>query len=329
MWNVKSLYWLAALAVLSLGDVAECMAEGTNSPKLFAPGIISGPADDLSPAFAPDGKSLYFTRGNNSASTILVSTLAHGRWMKPTIAPFSGKWSDFEPAMAPDGSFLIFASNRPLSGQGNPLDGTYNGKTFPGGGGNLWRVDRRGDEWLAAKRLPETVNEGAAVFSPSIAGDGSLYFMRADPQTGTFRLYRSRYQSGTYLTAELVGLGDATSEEVDPAIAPDESYLVYSSSHPAKHEPKRLMITFRSTSGWTTPQDLGDEVNEAGSNIEARLGPDHRTLYFSTNTVPPVSLPRSQRRAQRDLADMLQWADGLENIWYISLAPWLAAHSKP
>jgi len=31
-------------------------------------------------------------------------------------------------------------------------------------------------------------------------------------------------------------------------------------------------------------------VNEHGGNNEARLSPDHRTLYFSTNTVPPRTI---------------------------------------
>jgi WD40-like Beta Propeller Repeat len=314
---------LGALAILLAWQPVP--AASTISPSLFARGIISGPADDLSPAFSPDGKAVYFTRSNNSASTIMVSTLAGDHWSQPEIAPFSGQWSDFEPTMAPDGSFLIFASNRATDGSSKAIDGTFNGKTFVAGGGNLWRVDRRGNEWLAPKRLPNEINEGTAVFSPSITADGSLYFMRPDSRTGIFRLLRAQYRSGRYLPSEPVVLGDADTEEVDPAIAPDESFLVYSANHPGKG-PKRLMIAFHQGHGWTTPQDLGDEVNEAGSNIEARLGADHRTLYFSTNTVPPVTFPRTNERARRDLADMLEWANGRQNIWFVSLAPWLDHH---
>jgi len=227
--------------------------------------------------------------------------------------------------MAPDGSFLIFASNRPSIGRQQALDGNYNGKSIPGGGGNLWRVDHRGREWGTPMRLPDTINHGSAVFSPSIAADGSLYFMRANDRTGIFHLFRSQYQSDRYLVAEPVGVGDSTTDEVDPAVAPDESFLVYSSSHPAQHDPKRLMIAFRVAHGWSAPKDLGDEVNEAGSNIEARLGPDHRTLYFSTNTVPPVSFPRTRQQSEHDLQQIVSWANGRENIWYVSLAPWLDA----
>jgi WD40-like Beta Propeller Repeat len=313
---------LAAVALTCGAGLQAFGASDTNSPKLFAPAIVSGPADDLSPAFSPDGKEVYFTRGNNSASTIMVSTL-RDQWSTPQIAPFSGRWSDFEPTMAPDGAFMIFASNRPAAGRGKPLDGSFNGKTFVAGGGNLWRVDRRGDRWFAPTRLPDEINEGTAVFSPSIAADGSLYFMRPDSLTGVFHLFRSQYRDGRYQKPEPVNVGDPTTEDVDPAVAPDESFLVYSSNHPGKGEPKRLKIMFRAEHGWAQPQDLGDEVNEAGSNIEARLSPDHRTLYFSTNTVPPVSFPRTDDQTREDLARMLQWANGRQNIWYVSMGPWI------
>jgi hypothetical protein len=261
---------------------------------------------------------------------IMVTTLKTEQWSTPKIASFSGEWMDIEPSMAPDGSFLVFASNRPANRDGKPLDGTYNGRTFPGKGGNLWRVDRAGDDWGAPKRLPDTINSGTGTFSPSISSDGSIYFMRPDPQTGNFHLFRSQYRAGDYLEAVAVAVGDATTEDVDPAVAPDESFIVYSSNHPGpNHEPKRLKIVFRRGHDWTTPKDLGDEVNEQGSNIEARLGSDHQTLYFSTNTVPPTSFPRSQGQAQRDLDEMQLWANGRQNIWYVSLAPWLEAPRRP
>ena len=138
-----------------------------------------------------------------------------------------------------------------------------------------------------------------------------------------FALYRSQYDRGTYQVAVPIGVGDDTTEDVDPAVAPDESFIVYSSNHPDRHDAKRLFIAFHENEKWGTPIDLGDEVNEKGSNIEARLGSDKATLYFSTNTVPPISFPRSEQQAQRALEEMRVWADGRENIWYVSLKPWI------
>jgi hypothetical protein len=153
------------------------------APELFAPGVITGP-----PTFSPDGNTVYFTRKR----TIMVSHRRGDGWFDPEVAPFSGTWGDADPAMAPDGSFLIFASNRPASQPGDPLDGewgTPERKVFKGQGGNLWRVDRAGDHWGPPRRLPDAVNRGTAVFEPSVVADGSVYFMDAH-LPGNFRLYR-------------------------------------------------------------------------------------------------------------------------------------------
>jgi WD40-like Beta Propeller Repeat len=313
----------AHFVVLSNRSCAQTMS---NAPRLFAPGIVSGAADDMSPAFRPDGNTVFFTRGNASGSMILISHFANGKWSTPVIAPFSGVWNDLEPAMAPDGSFLVFASNRPAPGGSQPIDGDYDGKVFPAMGGNLWRVERRGTDWGQPRRLPETINAETGTFSPSIASDGSIYFMRPAKPSGHFALYRSQYRRGTYEAAVPTGLGDNTTEDVDPAVAPNESFIAYSSNHPDRRDQKRLRIAFRDNGKWGTPIDLGEEVNEKGSNIEARLGSDHTTLYFSTNTVPAASFPRSQQQAQRVLDEMQVWADGRENIWYVSLEPWLDRH---
>ena len=315
---LKGVRFVAGLCFVAAMSVHAGLGQGS-SPRLFAPGVISGPADDLSPAFMPDGKTVFFTRGNSSGSMIMESELVSGVWSTPHIASFSGRWSDLEPTMSPDGSFLVFASNRPSAGGEKAIDGQFNGKVFPQAGGNLWRVDRKDGHWGEPYRLPETINHGTGTFSPSICSDGSIYFMQPDEKTGHFHLYRSQYRSGTYLSAVRIGVGGDETEDVDPAVAPDESFLVYSSNRPAQHEPKRLKIVHRKNGEWGTPVDLGDEVNEKGTNIEARLGPDLRTLYFSTNTVPPASYPRTAEESNRLAAEMEVWANGSENIWYVPL----------
>jgi Tol biopolymer transport system component len=86
------------------------------TPMIFAPGVVSGPANDGSPSFMPDSKTLFFTRSGSSAGTIMESHLVDGHWAAPEIAPFSGQWNDQRGAVAPDGSYLIFVSTRPVTG---------------------------------------------------------------------------------------------------------------------------------------------------------------------------------------------------------------------
>jgi Tol biopolymer transport system component len=244
------------------------------------------------------------------------------------VASFSGQWRDLEPTMAPDGSSLIFVSSRPIDASARPLDLVIHGTVSPGRGLNLWRVNREGAGWSEPIRLPETVNRSARVSSPSIAGDGSLYFAEMSRDTGTARLLRSQYRDGTYQAAVPVSFGDETTEDVDPAVAPDESFIVFSTKPAADRVHPKLAIALRDGARWGAPIAL-DDILHADGGGEARLGPDHRTLYFSGPHTTAISLPRTRAQAALDLQRILAWDNGSQNIWWVSLSPWLDARRSP
>lgn len=254
-------------------------------------------ADDASPAFAPDGRSVVFSRGDGAQRHLYVAERGKADWMPATPAPFSASWMDLEPAMAPDGSYLVFASNRPSHSDGAALDGYFMGKPRPGRGGNLWRVDRTAQGWGAPERLPDTINDGNAIFSPALAADGSLYFMKPDAGSGKFRLYLSRWEHGQYQPASPLSFSDGSAGDYDPAVAPDQSFVVFSSSRPqATASGSALFITVATPQGWSTPQPLGL------LGIEARLAPDLATLYYSGKDQHIHSFPLAQwRAAHRDM----------------------------
>jgi len=311
--------------VLLLGAACAISAAASApvAPEVFAPGVISGPAHDSAPAFTPDGDTVYFGRSSAAQSTILVSHRTASGWSKPEIAPFSGEWNDMEPAMAPDGAYLVFVSNRPAVAGAPPIEGRFNGAVQKGG--QLWRVDRRGDGWSAPVRLPDAVNANTTVFAPSVAADGSLWFMTTDAASGRFRLFRSAWRDGAYQAPAPLPFSDGSATDVDPAVAPDESFVVFGSGRRAGRGID-LFIAFRAGEGWGEPVWLGDAVNTPGSDAEPRLGADRRTLYFSSERTVPVAFPRSRAQARADEARMEAWDDGQYNIWRVPLAPWLDAH---
>jgi Tol biopolymer transport system component len=303
---------IAAAAFLTCLAQAPGRAAEVAAPQVFAPGVISGPADDADPAFTPDGATLVLARDG----TLMISRRGSQGWSAPRIAPFSGEWRDQQPAMSPDGRSLVFVSNRPVEA---------GAATHPTG--NLWRVDRHGDGWGAPVHLPEQVNRDGSVWAPSIAGDGSLWFIARAESKAPLRLWRSQWRDGGYLAAVPVSFGDPTTQDVDPAVAPDESFIVFGSMHPGPDAHERLFIAFRAGAGWTTPVDLGDAVNGRGGHDsnEARLGPDGRTLYFASDRVLPAHFPRSRAQAEDDIARAAAWNNGSQNVWSVSLAPWLDA----
>lgn len=304
----------------------QAKAVSAQTPVIFSPGVISSPAHDSAPAFAPDGRTVYVSRSNASGSTILVSRLRGGKWTNPQIAPFSGRWDDLEPAMSPDGSFIVFISSRPPDGKdGKSLDGFFNGKTQIGHSGNLWRVNKVGAEWSEPVHLPGNVNRSTAIYAPSVVGDGSIYFMEASGEKRKFRLFRSQFAGGVYQSPEPISFSTGDATDVDPAVAPDESFAVFGSSR-SPAQGIDLFIVFRKNGVWSEPLHMGTEINSAGSDAEPRLSPDAQTVYFSSDRVMPVIFPRTLESANRGLERIKEWDNGDYNIWQFSLAVWLKSH---
>ena len=280
------------------------------APTLFIPGDHG---DAVSPAFTPDGDTVYFMRGSDQGASVMVSRRVKGQWSAPVVAPFSGHWRDGDPSMAPDGSFLVFASNRPATRDGQPIDAVRNGKVFKGQGMNLWRVDRKGDGWSEPVRLPDAVNTCNSTFAPSIAQDGSIYYIGCAPD-GVLRPLHAAYENGHYTAPYVVAVGDQRAQIRDVAIAPDRSFMVFSIKVDPR-QPYRLAIAFHTAQNWSEPQDLGDAVNGGTHSMGSQLGCDHRTLYYSSDRAMP---PDGSAPA----------AKGEDHIWRISLLPWLEAHGE-
>lgn len=321
---------VASIGMLGLAEAAMPQAQGAGTPTLFGPGVISGPANDDAATFTPDGRTLYFFRANGDGDDIMTSHLDGTRWSQPVIASFSGHWRDLEPTMAPDGSYLIFASSRPIDGSGKSIDGHWGGQLHPSRGGHLWRVNRQGDGWSAPFLLPATINRFDSTFSPAIAADGSLYFMAATGSGGRFQLYYSEFKDGRYRAPELLPFSAGEYGGVDPAVAPDQSFIVFASSRPpAPPHDSYAFIAFRTDGHWGNPVPLPQAINSLGGIDELRLGPDGHTLYVTSNHVVPPEHPEAARSGVSGMQPMQSWNDGKDNIWTIDLTPWLERAARP
>jgi hypothetical protein len=302
---------MICVVLLAISPLITAVPADTPAP---VPGDI---ADGESPAFTPDGNTVYFMRSSDQGATVMESHRANGRWSTPVAAPFSGHWRDGDPTMSPDGSFLLFISNRPAKQGGQAIDTVRNGKVLTGMGMNLWRVDRKGDGWGEPMRLPDTVNNCNSSFAPSLAADGSIYYIGCAPD-GVIRPLRATHENGQYQASYVVAVGDKDAQVRDVAIAPDRSFMVFSIRHDPK-QPYRLAIAFHTAQNWSEPQDLGDTVNGGTHNMGSQLGCDHRTLYYSSDRPLPSS----------DTSPDAKPANGGDHMWRVSLTPWLSAHGQP
>ncbi len=303
------------VAVTAIGAVAVA-AVRVATPTLFQPFPVPPGKQLIDVAFTSSAQTLYITSKAGKDDTILESTRSGGGWSAPRVVPFSGTWRDLEEVITPDGSAMIFASNRPVAMGGRPLDAFYYGRYLPKRGGNLWIVRRSGAGWGTPQRLPDAINANTSTYSPAIAADGTLYFMRASGKKGVFHLFTSRREAGSYRSSAPAPFGDPRYAEFDPTVAPDNSFVIFSSTRPpARKGTADLFISFRRRGTWSPARDMGRTINPAGDAIEPRLSPDAKTLYFTS--AADMSHPEATPAPT-----------ALGKLWSVDLTPWLTARAN-
>ena len=289
-------------------------------PELFGEGIFTTAAYDFFVAFTPDQRTAYFCRANGSFShyTILESTRSAGRWTEPRVAPFSGRWSDADPHVSPDGAWIYWISNRPLPGDTGVA--LTRGRDYY----DIWFAERTaGGEWGAPRHLgPPVSSPNATQWSPSVAASGNLYFgtIRSGGR-GSNDLWVSRLVNGVYQVPE--NLGDSINtrgSEVEPWIAPDESYLIFSAENRADNLGEHdLYISYRRNGVWQRAIRLPQPINSEASDLNPSVSPDGRYLYFTStrgvfDTIP--ARPLDYRELWRRL---MSPGNGLGDIYRVEM----------
>ena len=111
-----------------------------------------------------------------------------------------------------------------------------------------------------------------------------------------------------------MSLGGANTKIRDPAVATDESFMVFSIVHAGIKESPKLAIAFRERGHWSAPMDLGDGVNDAGYIHGNHLSSDlfggvHRFFNPMETTVDILSIVLLARSLCFTI-----WRSG--TIWY-------------
>jgi len=237
--------------------------------EIFAAGIISSP-DELEhgvPVWFPDGNEVVWSTLGKTYRMIKSGE----KWMLPEISPLYTRYGAQHIVYSPDGTKLYFDSGSAMDETGKKKDP------------DIWMMQRRGEGWSEPTNPGAAVNSDKEDRSPSVARNGNLYFISG------YDLYRSVYRDGRYLPREKLGGGINTEfYELGCFVAPDESYLIFSSSRPWADGTKDELdsyISFRKKDGsWTTPLAFGVK-HGASENFFIGMSPDGRTLFFGAGDV--------------------------------------------
>jgi len=272
--------WLAcaSLVACSAPQTASSPAEFAGLPPfgapavMFAPGVIST-NDVFASTFTPDGRTVVFTKFSPpKPMTLMSSTFTNGNWSTPTVLPFSGTFRDLDPAFSPDGNRLYFSSGRP---SGPSLADTTTGV-------DTWYVDRVGSGWGTPIRFSEPVNSVETDMYPSVTRRGVLYFdsFRQQPRRLVYRA--EPRDDGTLSTPQLLDVAvNSDSGASNLFVDADERFVVFGARRPDGAGGSDLYLSWKTPTGWTTPRNLGAQVNTPAVEFCPFVSRDGRYLYFT------------------------------------------------
>jgi Tol biopolymer transport system component len=245
----------------------------SDTPRVFAPGIVSDGFANRDIAISPDGNNLFYTIQwyFGLYSVILHSQKLNGRWTEPDTAWFSGRFNDLEPAFSPDGGKLFFTSNRPLNSSDSVKD--Y----------DIWYLQKNGTRWEGPFNLGAPINTDKDEFYPSLTKSGNLYFTRNNEDADD-DIFMSELKDGKYsLPQPLPETVNSRGDDFNAFIDPDEKYIIFS-SFKRKDDLGRgdLYFALRKDGKWQPAVHFEHGINSVTLDYSPFVSPDHRYFFFSS-----------------------------------------------
>ncbi|MFA8433543.1 MAG: hypothetical protein ACEPOZ_03405 [Marinifilaceae bacterium] len=292
----------------------------------FLPELFSQFPNVRDLTISPDGNQMYFTLQSYRRGQVFIVGMhkEEGKWRKPEVAPFSGRYNDVEPAFAPDGLKLFFCSNRPLS------DTIQEPKDV-----DIWYVERKDFDspWSKPVNIGAPINTANNEYYPSLTTSGKLYYTaQRDDSKGGEDIYVSQWQQGSYTTP--VSLPQTINSELgefNAFIAPDDSYLIFS-SYGRKDDLGNgdLYISFRDREGkWSPAKNLGSSINTKEIEYCPFVDTKTQTLYFTSSRNKIPKFFDQAQNLEQILKCMNQCENGLNRLYRVSVRKLLKDNKQP
>jgi Tol biopolymer transport system component len=251
-----------------------------DTPQVFAPGIVSTDANEHSaPSFSPDGNEVFWWANRwpeEGPSMSMTMRRVNGQWSAPRVSPFGNM-----PAFSPDGRRVYFFAPRPGSDAAKDDESAL----------DIWVAEKQGDGWSEPKCLNLVVRYPELRYAdmPRVTRNGTLYFVGYAPDTkSNHGIYRTELINGEYAKPGLLPPSINLPSFINwaPFIAPDESYLLFSSNRAGSlDEYGDIYISRRQSDGsWTDPVSLGEPVNTNMQEVFPGVSPDGKYLFFCRYT---------------------------------------------
>ncbi len=225
-------------------------------PEVFAPGIISTDAWEVSGVFSPDMNEFYYIREVGIAKNKLQQQFVlfenqKGSWHRTVISPRVG-----QPFISPDGMTMH-------------LGRRYKERTARG--------------WSDIKKLGEPY-DSLPIMRLTVSARGTYVFDEASQDSNSVLRYSQLIDGKREQPRPFPKQINTGQWNAHPFIAPDESYLIWDGQRGSEVRNADLFVSFRQPDGsWGEAIKMGDEINTAASEGGARVTPDGKYLFFGRN----------------------------------------------
>lgn len=265
------------MVFLSMGPVGLCTEPFAQGPYLgqtppgpvaqvFAPGLICDirPRQwEAWPSFSADGNAFCFNR----LRYVYITENTDQGWTTPKRVE-SIPYHSVSCCLSPDANriYFTYALVQPLSKR------------------NLYCCDRTAQGWGTPKVLPPPLSS-ARELTCSIAMNNNLYIGSGRKgHDGRSLVWVAPFVNSTWSRADHIPLNHPHAG--DPGIAPDESFMVFTSMNlPGSYGKRDIYLTLHLPDGtWSTPRNMGPRVNTAYFEHSPRISPDKKYLFFTRAT---------------------------------------------
>ncbi|MCB1158821.1 MAG: PD40 domain-containing protein, partial [Leptospiraceae bacterium] len=206
--------------------------------------------------------------------------------------PLNTQNAEYNPVISPNARYIIFQSNRPGGQGGMDLWLSENTNYRDRSGSAQWA------EPVNFRELNTPAYEGAFSVWFNAGGEPEeIYFTSLkDEETGRNGLdglniyYTSRNpRTNRWKKPEQVPNINTNFDDKMPAISPDGNTLVFVSNRPGGFGRNDLWVSYRDekTRTWSTPKNLGQDLNTASNEIMPSFHHDGLSLFFSSDRNDP------------------------------------------
>lgn len=244
--------------------------------------------DENNPVLSPDGKTIYFTRANDSSNIggvkdkgdIWFSKLGdNGRWQKPENMgePVNDNTRNSILGFSPDGKMMFLNIQK-------RHDGGYISNDGVG-----FSVKQGEEGWTSPKKMQMDYYLNKSDFqSGCVSKDGRVMLLsiQSYASRGEEDLYVSFYQNGKWSQPENMGSDiNSKAQEMTPYISADLKTLYFSSNgYGGKggrdlYKSERLDDSWRK---WSKPKNLGSSINSSGVELSYFIDYVNEVGYYST-----------------------------------------------